>query len=108
MLITTGVLHKCFPNCQIVRWGGDEFIVVISQEESRYAEDENIAYFQSTLREWTRQKCPIELTSSIGIATKDASLTVDEAVKHADAALYEAKRTGKSQHLRYEEMQPSC
>lgn len=107
LLVTTGVLHKCFPDCPIVRWGGDEFIVVISQHDRALADDDNIALFQKTLREWTREQCPIELTASIGIATQDEGLTVDEAVKHADAALYHVKRAGKNQHIRYEDLQQS-
>ena len=104
LLVTTSVLQKCFPGCQIVRWGGDEFIVVVPQDSAALASDEKLDAFQKTLLEWTREKCQLGLTASIGVATQDEGLTVDEAVKHADAALYEAKRNGKHQHIYYEDL----
>lgn len=99
LLVTTGALHKCFPSCPVIRWGGDEFIVVVSNKASELVEDDNLHEFQRTLQEWTDEKCPIMLTASIGVSSQKDGLGVDEAVKHADDALYEAKRAGKACHI---------
>lgn len=102
LLVTTSALHKCFPDCPVVRWGGDEFIVVVPHSSKSLAEDDNLHEFQHTLQEWTREKCPIVLTASIGVAKQKNGLTVDEAVRNADNALYEAKRAGKARFIYHE------
>ncbi len=104
LLVTTGALRKCFPNCPVIRWGGDEFIIVVSKKDERFVQDENLREFQATLEEWTREKCPIALTASIGIAEQRDDLSIDEAVAHADRALYEAKHAGKACVVLYENL----
>ena len=101
LLVTTAALHKSFPECPIVRWGGDEFIAVIPKALENLASDENIEAFQKTINEWTGEKCPVALTTSIGIAEQAEGDTVDDMVKKADELLYQAKSAGKSCHRRY-------
>jgi len=104
LLITTGALHKCFPGCPVIRWGGDEFIAVVSKKDDHLVKGDNLREFQSTLKEWTREKCPVALTCSIGVATQLEGLSVDEAVAHADRALYEAKHAGKACFIFHEDL----
>lgn len=99
LLVTTSVLEKCFPECPIVRWGGDEFIAVIKKNNEGLVSDENLEKFQRTLGEWTREKCPIALTTSIGLAKQAEGDSIDTTVKHADDALYQAKINGKSRFV---------
>ena len=99
LLVTTAALRKCFPDCPVIRWGGDEFIVVVSNKCAEFVSDEKLHTFQHTLQEWTREQCPIELTASIGVASQRDGMTVDEAVRRADLALYEAKRAGKARFV---------
>lgn len=104
LLVTTAALHKCFPDCPVVRWGGDEFIVVVPHSAQTLADDDNLREFQRTLQEWTSAQCSVALTASIGTAVQEDGLTVDEAVHNADSALYEAKRVGKARFVHYKNL----
>ena len=101
LLVTTSALEKHFPDCPVVRWGGDEFIVIVRKKDEPLTGDDNMNGMQKTLAEWTKEQCGVALTSSIGIAEQLAGESVDSSVKHADDALYEAKVNGKAQHARY-------
>ena len=101
LLVTTAALHKSFPECPIVRWGGDEFIVVVPSTQASLAEDGNLDEFQTMLKEWTGEQCPIALTASIGVALQEGDDSVDHTVWKADDALYQAKAAGKACHRRY-------
>lgn len=99
LLVTSAVLHKCFPDCPIVRWGGDEFVVVVPKTYSDLAQDGNLKQFQETLGEWTEEKCSLKLTASIGVAVQAEGDSVDRTIKLADKALYDAKVAGKARHV---------
>lgn len=101
LLVTTSVLEKCFPGCPVVRWGGDEFIVVVTKKDEALVSDANLKEFQRTLAEWTHEKCPIALTTSIGLTRQADGDSIDVAVKHADDALYQAKVNGKACFVRH-------
>lgn len=103
LLAATDVLHGSFPECPIVRWGGDEFVAVVPAADEALAGDGNVNAFQEALRDQTAARCPYALTASIGIARQAADETVDAAVKRADDALYEAKTAGKARHVRANE-----
>ena len=102
LLVTTGVLHKCFPDCPVVRWGGDEFIVIVPQGSKHLAEDASMDAFQEMLKRRTAEKCPIALSASVGIAEQYDGADVDQAIKFCDEALYRAKAAGKARLVRHE------
>lgn len=85
----------------VARFGGDEFIVVLSELYSR-ADAQGIA--DNILREVAK---PVEIngvrigiSASIGIAlARDTSVSVDELIRRADEAMYRAKRAGKNRYL---------
>ena len=101
LLVTTSVLEKCFPGCPVVRWGGDEFIVVTEKDGEHLVKDANLNEFQRTLQEWTSEKCPYALTASIGVAKQLDGDSIDATVKRADDALYQAKLNGKACFVRH-------
>ncbi|XPV70288.1 MAG: diguanylate cyclase [Halarcobacter sp.] len=79
----------------VVRWGGEEFIVLLPQTETLGAK--NVANkIRVAIEEYQDDKIPATISASFGIAT----LTTDDDeisfIKKADKALYEAKKSGKN------------
>jgi diguanylate cyclase (GGDEF)-like protein/PAS domain S-box-containing protein len=86
------------------RLGGDEFVVILS--EVAHSEDAAIGAdkIRATLsRPYDIDEYDVHITASIGIATyPDDALDADTLLKHADAAMYHAKASGRNQHHFYE------
>jgi diguanylate cyclase (GGDEF)-like protein len=79
-----------------VRWGGEEFLAFLPETNTegalaaaeklrKYIEDKEISAAGNTIR----------VTISIGVAQK-GERDLEEAIKGADSALYEAKTTGRN------------
>ncbi|MGN0160488.1 MAG: GGDEF domain-containing protein [Lachnospiraceae bacterium] len=87
------------PEDIIIRWGGEEFIVIMPNCLMGTATviAENI---RSNVEAHDNQVCPI--TVSIGISEYDG-VNYNTAVTQADKALYTAKRNGRNQVVCYEE-----
>ncbi|HEV2591512.1 MAG TPA: diguanylate cyclase [Gaiellaceae bacterium] len=79
------------------RWGGEEFALVLPGTDAeggvRLAERARAALEQCTLRVDGRE---MRLTASFGVASLPPGDGIEDLVNAADAALYEAKRTGKN------------
>lgn len=78
----------------VCRYGGDEFAVILvnTKKQDAYYIAERIRQSYSVLK-----KDDIQVSASIGIATyPDDAITKDELIKKADAALYQAKRSGRN------------
>jgi diguanylate cyclase (GGDEF)-like protein/PAS domain S-box-containing protein len=90
-------------NDTVSRQGGDEFIVILPD-----LADKNDAGMlaQKILHLFHKPfhlvKQTISISTSIGIALyPDDGITVDELIKHADIAMYEAKKKGRNQYQYY-------
>jgi len=85
------------PGAIVARYGGEEFIVVLLgaglDEAGRFADRVRGAYSSRPV-EWNEASALI--TMSVGLAaTGDASGGVNALIADADAALYQAKRSGR-------------
>lgn len=85
----------------VVRFGGDEFIIIVSDIEEAAAQSyikPVIAKLQEIIAEpVTIRKHSIQPTASIGVAFyPDDAQTGSTLIQHADAAMYEAKRRGRN------------
>lgn len=82
-----------FPEALVARFSGEEFCVI---DEGGASFDTKLQSFMSVLRAMTFTEAKIPMTSSIGVfVTQDGGL--EEAIKIADARLYEAKSRGRNQ-----------
>jgi diguanylate cyclase (GGDEF)-like protein len=98
-------LRQCVRNVDTVaRLGGDEFVVLAENIGApRDAERMAEAVLERMREGISTQSQMLQIMPSIGIALypQDGS-SVDELLKHADAAMYEAKRGGRSTYRFFE------
>ncbi|MCX7921825.1 MAG: diguanylate cyclase [Clostridia bacterium] len=113
------VLRKNTRNVDfIARFGGDEFIVVLTETETEGASyiASKIQFelirrrqFQADIEEFLDKKIYVsedsKLTCSIGIAECNVGVDIDSEVllQRADKALYLAKKSGKNQYKTWQE-----
>jgi diguanylate cyclase (GGDEF)-like protein len=88
----------------VARLGGDEFVVLSENMASR---NDAAALAEGVLERMRRDTWadsqPLQVMPSIGIALfPEDGDTVDTLLKHADAAMYEAKRAGRSTYRFFE------
>lgn len=88
------ILKTCLRETDIVcRYAGDEFCVVLPDTNVDGAQKAADKVLRG-VREFQGFKRPV--TISIGIAPYEKGLNKKDFIKHADAALYEAKNAGKN------------
>ena len=82
----------------VARLGGDEFAIILPFLSDRAAISDVAARIVTSLaRPFVIKGAPSAIGISIGIATHpDDAVTVDDLLKSADEALYQAKRSGKN------------
>lgn len=92
----SGVENSCY------RMGGDEFIVIIPSTSFERFEEIIEAIQVEFNKPWFLKDGDYYCTSSMGIVTfPDEGDTIDELIKKADIAMYEAKKSGKNKVARY-------
>jgi diguanylate cyclase (GGDEF)-like protein len=85
------------PHDTVVRWGGDEFLVLLDHVEDQAAAlavaQRITAAIAETLR---RDGDDVSVTASVGVAITEPGehVGVDALITRADAAMYDAKRAG--------------
>ena len=86
------------------RFGGDEFVVFISDIESCEAIEERLQHFQQVFRKYAKENYPkVPLSVSVGAVLSSGEASLDELFEKADRALYEAKKNQKDQYVFFEE-----
>lgn len=86
------------------RMGGDEFVIIVPAGEYDRMEEIVEAIYQIFAKPWFLKGADYYCTMSMGIVTfPDEGDTVQDLVKKADIAMYEAKKAGKNQVARYAE-----
>lgn len=80
-----------------VRWGGEEFLLLLSETDAEGAEVLARKLCQGVAAsEILVEGEPVHLTISLGIAAQRQNAPLLDLLKSADDAMYEAKRRGKS------------
>lgn len=79
----------------VVRWGGEEFLVLLPETNidgaMKVAEK-----IRNAIQEFKSKKLPKQITASFGVTTLDEGDVEEEFIKKADIALYKAKRDGRN------------
>ena len=91
-------MQKDLPECEICRWGGEEFLIIGK------GHDIDIAYkildtFRKSIEAFTFSKdgTDVKLTITIGLASFAPDLSMTEWINVADKKLYAGKYGGKNQ-----------
>ncbi|MFQ5768785.1 MAG: diguanylate cyclase [Acidobacteriota bacterium] len=84
----------------VVRYGGEEFIIILPHTSTRQAMTVAERIRRSTMRRtFTVDEAPLKLTVSCGVSTYPANPAIrndEDLVRTADRALYEAKEAGRN------------
>jgi diguanylate cyclase (GGDEF)-like protein len=108
VLKTIGVrMREVFRASDVLgRYGGDEFIVLLSRSDSvgAYLAADRLREVVEKEAFTGRENQPLgKITLSMGVASyPDHGATIDELLDNADRALYTAKRTGRNRAIIYE------
>ena len=96
----SAAIKACFRNTDIIgRLGGDEFLVLMRQTPGMAVTTKNAAELLKNINMVCSLYDLEDLSVSIGISTyPNDGNTFEELYKHADEALYCAKRSGKNKY----------
>jgi len=94
------------PSDFVARWGGEEFILLLPNTDSKGAEDvaESIRLLAEATEIPASDKSVTKLTVSIGVNTRvpGQTITLEKFVSWTDMALYTAKNKGRNKVCVYE------
>lgn len=83
----------------VARLGGDEFAILLES-----LEPSEVGPFVQRLLDAVEQPMTIaDQGASVGVAPVSVTLSSDQILRHADLAMYEAKRLGKGRWVQYDE-----
>lgn len=91
------ICNCCEKEDVAIRWGGEEFLVVMPQRVKKSA-----AVIAEQIRKvvsqypFSYEDVEITCTVTIGIAVIDPTLSVEKNIARADASLYKGKKSGKN------------
>jgi diguanylate cyclase (GGDEF)-like protein len=85
----------------LARFGGDEFVILLDNfEQSVDVEEISARIIKSIAKPFTLESKEVYSGASIGIAyLEDGFQTVDEILRDADAAMYQAKAQGRGRYV---------
>lgn len=102
--VANRIKSACRASDSVARLGGDEFVVLLPNTDSthgHFAALKLLAAISKTIRYGSQD---LQISPSIGIAEfPTTAQTSHELLKQADDALYEAKRLGRAQYVKYTE-----
>ena len=100
-------LQSFFRSHDIIgRIGGDEFMILLKDIPSRELVEDRCQLLVDTFREMLKKLMPkLQVSVSVGAAlVPNHGITYADLFRHADEALYAAKRTGKCRYHIYSDM----
>lgn len=103
LTIVGRLMGEFFPDGFNVRLGGDEFLIcILGACTVEFLVDRAKKLLSSIQAQFQAEQHLKSMSASIGIAlTRDPEMQIEELIKQSDAAMYEAKRMGKSQYCVY-------
>lgn len=93
------MIHCIRQDDFIARLGGDEFIVLLHKTHTNDAVIVAEKIITALAKTFQFGEYNMKITASIGIALcPESGQTISELLKHADIAMYQAKKSGKNRH----------
>lgn len=94
--VTNAVRSILHPNELLIRWGGEEFVVIMKESCGNFIEHADA--FRKAVE---NTKFAVgKVTISVGVAVYDGG-DYQKTIQNADTALYEAKNNGRNQVVMY-------
>ncbi|MEW5011063.1 MAG: EAL domain-containing protein [Cycloclasticus sp.] len=94
-------INNCFPECLKIRPGGDEFIILTPSIDAKHVIQLCDNFFQQLKQPILVSQLDFSITVSMGIAhTPSNGRSLDDLLRKADMAMYQAKATG-ARHFIY-------
>ena len=92
----------------VARYGGEEFVVVLPETDAAGAQvvAERLRAAIEALNPRDRQQRPFRVSTSIGLAAYNPSLSAEALLQQADDALYLAKRAGRNRVTVWQQNRP--
>jgi len=88
--------EKLTHNQVACRWGGEEFLIYLPQNDIHQARTQLNELREGLANATLIQGYPLSVTASFGLICFEASECIDNAVKRADLLLYKAKESGRN------------
>lgn len=100
LILTANALLHVFNdnNSYIIRYGGDEFVVLIPNKVFMNETHSKILDYLNS------NKTTLDITLSIGVTYVYAGENIYDCIKRADVALYEVKGQGRNNYLKFEDL----
>ncbi len=93
--ISSCFMEKCRPYDTVVRWGGEEFVILL-----RATDEKKAVIFAERIRFAIQHEVtstlPFSLTISIGLAQYREDDSLESLIDRADKALFHAKQSGRN------------
>ena len=91
-------LRSCAPaGATVVRLGGDEFVLLLPDTDAAGAETIAERVLRQLRHPFVLDGTPVRARGSIGVVAGAPGSDLDEMLRHADLAMYEAKARGRDQ-----------
>jgi diguanylate cyclase (GGDEF)-like protein len=78
----------------IARWGGEEFLLILRKCDTPHCSN-TLTRIMDTLKANKVSLKSLSITASVGAAEATSGETIDQLIKRADVALYQAKKDGR-------------
>ncbi|MBO6165742.1 MAG: GGDEF domain-containing protein [Eubacterium sp.] len=97
-----GIMEENCKDFSVSRWGGEEFLILMTSESGKALSDEFIKERMESLRKtvesskFVYEDKEIKVTVTIGVAERGQWQTVERWVDAADDKLYQGKNSGKN------------
>lgn len=96
-------IAELFPDDVVARFGGDEFVILLIDRDFDTARVRAAALLTALADPYTIGEAELTLPASVGLAMAPGSpISVDELLRRADTALYQAKSRGRNRVVIYE------
>ncbi|MFM5092490.1 diguanylate cyclase [Aeromonas rivipollensis] len=94
------LVQLCQPlqdlGCTLIRWGGEEFLLLVTGKDLPLAQLAEQLRLRIAEHDWTEIAPELRVTVSLGHCRQGPDVRLQEVIRRADIALYQAKANGRN------------